>query len=110
MAAGPGVPPGSLARPPRCRAVRYDRQDMLTLFGLADAPIWPSACKHKSARRRPPRTRNILAVNEYTADNDVTLCLGSGTAGQFIEVGVLNTEEGPVIIHAMEGRLRLFEL
>jgi hypothetical protein len=83
---------------------------MLTFVALADAPIWPSARKHTINEADIRHAlRNIIAVNDDATDN-VTLFLGSGTAGQFIEVGVLNTEEGPVIIHAMEGRLHLFDL
>lgn len=78
---------------------------------LADAPIWPSASKHGIDEVDIRHAlRNILAVNDDQADDDVTLFLGSGTTGQFIEVGVLNTEAGPVVIHAMEGRLHLFDV
>jgi hypothetical protein len=107
-AGSPGVPTGLANR--AHVPVAHPPSGYADEVGLADAPIWASARKHSISETDIRHAlRNILAVNEHTADNDdVTLFLGSGTAGQFIEVGVLNTEDGPVIIHAMEGRLHLF--
>ena len=40
-----------------------------------------------------------MALNDE--DADVTLFLGPDRAGNLIEVGVLDTQDGPAIIHAM---------
>jgi hypothetical protein len=63
--------------------------------GLADAPICANACRHNIRETDILHAlRNILAVNEYR--RMMTRPVPRvGTAGQFIEVGVLNIEEGP---------------
>lgn len=54
--------------------------------------------------------RNFIAVADDPGGNeDVTLFLGAkDTSGELIEVGVLDTDDGPVIIHAMAGRMHRF--
>jgi hypothetical protein len=47
-------------------------------------------------------------VAEDPANDDVTLFLGADRAGNLVEVGVLDSEDGPVVIHAMAGRIRRF--
>jgi len=67
---------------------------------LSEAPIWSTARRHhvddddiRHALRR------WVAIND--ADEEVTLFLGPDQAGNLIEVGVLDTDDGPAIIHAM---------
>ncbi len=52
--------------------------------------------------------RNLVAVATDPGDDDVTLFLGPDRAANLIEVGVLATDDGPVIIHAMAARGRHF--
>lgn len=42
-------------------------------------------------------------------DDDVALFLGPDQALNLIEVGVLSTDDGPLIIHAMAARTRRFQ-
>ena len=44
-----------------------------------------------------------------TQDDDVTLFLGPDQAVSLIEIGVLATDDGPLIIHAMAARTRRFQ-
>ena len=69
-------------------------------MGLADAPIWRTAHRHDVGDDDIRHAlRHWLAVNDE--DDDVTLFLGPDQAGNLIEVGVLDTDQGPAIIHAM---------
>lgn len=52
--------------------------------------------------------RNLLAVADDPLDDDVTLFLGPDRAGNLVEVGVLATDDGPVVIHAMAARTSRF--
>ena len=66
-------------------------------MGLADAPIWRTAHRHDVDDDDIHHAlRHWLAVND-----EVTLFLGPDQAGNLIEVGVLDTDQGPAIIHAM---------
>ena len=56
---------------------------------LWQAPIWNSARRH-------------------SIDDDVTMFIGPDPNGNLVEVGVLATDDGPVIIHAMPGRMNRF--
>jgi hypothetical protein len=53
--------------------------------------------------------RNLIAVAADPRDDDVTLFLGPDRALNLIEVGVLSTEEGLLIIHAMAARTDRFQ-
>jgi hypothetical protein len=67
---------------------------------LADAPIWKTARRHGVGDDDMRHAlRNWVAVNDE--DEDVTLFLGPDHTGTLIEVGVLDTDAGPAIIHAM---------
>lgn len=52
--------------------------------------------------------RNVIGVADDPEDEDVTLFLGPDRAVNLIEVGVLATDDGPLIIHAMPARTRRF--
>ncbi len=69
-------------------------------MGLADAPIWSTAYRHQVTEEDIRHAlRNWVQVND--SQDDVTLFLGPDQAGNMIEVGVLDTDDGPAIIHAM---------
>jgi hypothetical protein len=53
--------------------------------------------------------RNFIARVDDPADDSVELFLGPDYAANLIEVGVLQTSEGLVIIHAMPGRMGRFD-
>jgi len=53
--------------------------------------------------------RNLIAVAADPRDDDVTLFLGPDRAVNLIEVGVLDTDDGPLIIHAMAARTGRFQ-
>jgi hypothetical protein len=76
---------------------------------LSEAPIWASAYRHDIAEEDIRHAlRNIHAVADDPGDDDVTLFLGADHAANLIEVGVLDTDDGPVIIHAMPARPERF--
>lgn len=52
--------------------------------------------------------RNLIAVAPDPRDEAVTLFLGPDRGGNLVEVGVLSTDEGPLIIHAMAARTSRF--
>lgn len=54
--------------------------------------------------------RNLIAVADDPHDDNVTLFLGPDRAVNQIEVGVLDTDGGPLIIHAMAARTHRFQL
>jgi hypothetical protein len=76
---------------------------------LWEAPIWPSARRHGIS---DDAIRHALLHHfAYAADSEdelVDLLLGPDHAGNLIEVGVLDTGEDRVIIHAMPARLSRF--
>jgi hypothetical protein len=74
-----------------------------------EAPIWESARKH-GVRDADIRhvLRNILAQTVDLEDAALDLFLGPDFAANLIEVGVLNLDDGPLIIHAMPARLQRF--
>lgn len=49
-----------------------------------------------------------MNVADDPHDEDVTLFLGPDRDNNLIEVGVLDTDDGPVVIHAMTARLERF--
>ena len=49
-----------------------------------------------------------MAQSDDTGDDDVTMFIGPDGTGNLVEVGVLLTDEGPVVIHAMPGRINRF--
>ena len=44
------------------------------------------------------------AVRVFDVDEDLTMYVGPSLAANFLEVGVADSEEGPVIVHAMPAR------
>lgn len=64
--------------------------------GIADHDIRPRPTQHHRRRRR-------------SEDEDVTLLLGPDSAANLLEIGVLATDVGPLIIHAMAARTRRFD-
>ncbi len=76
---------------------------------LWDSPIAPAAHRHGITDEDIRHAlRNLIAVADDPDDEDVTLFLGADRAVNLIEVGVLATDDGPLIIHAMAGRTRRF--
>ena len=76
---------------------------------LWEAPVAASAYRHGITEDDIRHAlRNFIAVAEDARDDDVTLFLGPDRAVNLIEVGVLSTEDGPLIIHAMPARTRTF--
>jgi hypothetical protein len=72
---------------------------------LWEAPIAASAHRHGITDEDIRHAlRNLIAVAADSHDDDVTLFLGPDRAVNLIEVGVLDTDEGPLIIHAMAAR------
>lgn len=76
---------------------------------LWEAPVAASAHRHgindEDIRHA---LRNIVAVAADSRDEDVTLFLGPDGAVNLVEIGVLSTDEGPLIIHAMPARPNRF--
>lgn len=52
--------------------------------------------------------RNFIAHSDDTGDDDVTMFIGPDATGNLVEVGVLSTDDGPVVIRAMPGRINRF--
>ena len=74
-----------------------------------EAPIWESARKHGiSDDSMRHALRHSVAQTHDPEDDAMDLFLGPDPAGNLIEVGVLNRDDGPNIIHAMPGRMRRF--
>ncbi|MDQ2760166.1 MAG: hypothetical protein M3Y17_06955 [Actinomycetota bacterium] len=77
---------------------------------LWEAPIAASAHRHGIADENIRHAlRNLIAVAADPDDDDVTLFLGPDRAVSLIEVGVLATDDGPLIIHAMPARTGRFQ-
>jgi hypothetical protein len=74
-----------------------------------EAPIWDSARKHgiSDEAMRHALRNNVRAVSDLE-DENVWLFLGPDSAGNFIEVGVLDLGNSLAIIHAMSARWRRF--
>jgi hypothetical protein len=76
---------------------------------LSEAPILDSAHRHGTTDDDIRHAlRNLVATADDPDDNDVTLFLGPDQAAKLLEVGVLDTDDGPLIIHAMPARTRRF--
>ncbi len=76
---------------------------------LWEAPVAASAYRHGITEDDTRHVlRNLVAVATDPSDDDVTLFLGPDRAADLIEVGLLATDDGPVIIHAMAARGRRF--
>jgi hypothetical protein len=67
---------------------------------LSESPISSTAGRHHVDDEDIRHAlRHWVAVND--SDEEVTLFLGPDQAGNLIEVGVLDTDDGPAVIHAM---------
>jgi len=76
---------------------------------LWEAPVAASAHRHGFIDEDIRHAlRNFVAVAADPRDDDVTLVLGPDQAVNLIEVGILSTDEGPLIIHAMAARTNRF--
>jgi hypothetical protein len=76
---------------------------------LWQAPITGSAHRHGSTDEDIRHAlRNMIAVADDSENEDVTLFLDPDQAVNLIEVGVLATDEGPLVIHAMPARVHRF--
>ncbi len=90
---------------------------------LWEAPIWESARRHGITDEEIRHSlRNFIAQSDdtgdddvtmfigpdATGDDDVTMFIGPDATGNLVEVGVLSTDDGPVVIHAMAGRINRF--
>ncbi len=74
-----------------------------------EAPIAASAHRHGFIDEDIRHAlRNLVAVAADPRDDDVTLLLGPDQAASLIEVGILSTDDGPLIIHAMAARTNRF--
>jgi len=74
-----------------------------------EAPIWPSARRHgipDEAIRHALRHHFAYAADPE--DESMDLLLGPDYGGNLIEVGILDTGEEKVIIHAMAARMWRF--
>jgi hypothetical protein len=77
---------------------------------LWEAPVAASAHRHGITDEDVRHAlRNLIAVAADPRDDDVTLFLGPDRAVNLIEVGVLDTDDGPLIIHAMAARTGRFQ-
>ena len=71
--------------------------------------IWLSARMHGITDEAIRHAlRNLIARVDDPEDDYVELFLGPDYAANLIEIGVLETSEGLVIIHAMPGRMGRF--
>lgn len=43
-------------------------------------------------------------IRVFDVDDDLTLFVGADIAGKLLEVGVADSDEGPIIVHAMKAR------
>jgi len=78
---------------------------------LWEAPVTASAHRHGITDEDIRHAlRNLIAVAADPGDDDVTLFLGPDRAANLIEVGMLATDDGPLIIHAMAARSGRFQL
>ncbi len=71
---------------------------------LWEAPIAASAHRHGIADEI-----SVMLCATSSPSADVTLFLGPDRAVSLIEVGVLATDDGPLIIHAMPARTGRFQ-
>jgi hypothetical protein len=54
--------------------------------------------------------RNARWVLPHPSRDDVLMFIGPDYAGQWLEVGVVDTEDGPLAIHAMPAREKYLRL
>jgi hypothetical protein len=40
----------------------------------------------------------------WEQDDDMTMLIGADRAGKFLEVGIVDSDQGPVIVHCMPAR------
>ncbi|TCP40778.1 hypothetical protein EV191_12828 [Tamaricihabitans halophyticus] len=75
---------------------------------LSDPVILPSARRHGiadddilHAYRNP--------ISAWEMDEGMTMLVGPDTAARTLEIGVVDSEEGPVIVHAMRARAKFLQ-
>jgi hypothetical protein len=98
------------------RRLGRQRADVHSSSGYADnlelweSPVATGARRHGITDEDIRHAlRNLIAVAADPHDDDVTLFLGPDRAVNLIEVGVLDTDDGPLIIHAMTARTGRFQ-
>jgi hypothetical protein len=65
--------------------------------------IAPSALRHRVSEEAIMHAfNNPIRVEDV--DEGLTMLLGPDPAGNLYEIGVVSSEEGPVIVHAMPAR------
>ncbi|MDR7303380.1 hypothetical protein [Haloactinomyces albus] len=71
----------------------------------AEPVILPSARRHgitdtdmRHAVRNP--------ISAWEMDEGMTMLIGPDTAARLLEVGVVDSNEGPVLVHAMRARVK----
>ncbi len=76
---------------------------------LWEAPVAASAYRHGYVGADIRHAlRNLVAVAADPRDDHVTLFMGPDQAANLIEVGILSTDDGPLVIHAMAARTKRF--
>jgi hypothetical protein len=76
---------------------------------LWEAPIAASAHNHGITQDDIYHAlRNVIATADDPHNDDVTLFLGPDRSVNLIEIGILGTGDGPLIIHAMNARTQRF--
>ena len=72
---------------------------------MSEPFIAPTARKHGVSNEA---IRHAFDNPAYTVSprDDLTLLVGTDHAGNFLEVGVVDTDEGPLVVHAMPLRTK----
>lgn len=105
-----GVAPGQVANWPAGTLTGTWSSGYADDVELWEAPTTISAHRHGFTDEDVRHAlRNLIAVAADPRDDDVTLFLGPDRGLNLIEVGVLSTEDGPLIIHAMAARTGRFQ-
>ncbi len=67
--------------------------------------IAPSACKHGVSDRD---IEHAVAhpVRAFDLDDGFTMLIGAGVTGALFEVGVVESDDVPVVVHAMAARAK----
>ena len=69
----------------------------------------PDRCSERGEARVDDETiRHAFnnPIHAYDLDDGFTMLVGPDRAGNLYEIGVVDSEDGPVVVHAMEARSR----
>lgn len=74
---------------------------------MEEIPIWSTAFRHGVDEKdiRHALDHVLFSIEER---EDFTMLAGWDTTGSHIEVGILDTEDGPVVIHAQRPARRRY--